>query len=153
MQHCLILVRAERLLCGGVGSGLAVGRANIVLQCQRSFTVPQQWKDQLDPVAEGSSPHALSWGSQGCWSQSSPWLYPVTWTQLCSSFRSCGGDIRSTSACGPGLGYCSAGPGLPPAADEHPHLPPDGESFIPTPALTCLLMVSSSPPPSPASSW
>ncbi|XP_063213290.1 mucin-2-like [Chroicocephalus ridibundus] len=46
-------------------------------------------------------------------------------------FRHRGGDVPSTGACSPGLGHCSAGPGLHPAAAEHPHLLPDDHLHLP----------------------
>ncbi|KAM9623302.1 mucin-1 isoform 1-T1 [Morphnus guianensis] len=137
-KRCPILAGAGRLFGCGTGSGLAAGRANAVSQCL--------WRTALGrltgPCGGGLIPSCPILGvSQACLSWPALWLCPAAQTRLWSSFRHCGRGIPGTSAHGPGLGHCSAGPGVHPAAAEHPHLPSDGESPIPIPVLTCLLLV------------
>lgn len=76
------------------------------------------------PLVGSTAP--LSWGCLGAVCPSF-----VAQPRLCSSSRHCGGDVPSTGVRGPRLGHCSAGPGLHPAAAEHPHLLPHGEPPVP----------------------
>uniref|UniRef100_A0A8B9N702 Uncharacterized protein n=1 Tax=Accipiter nisus TaxID=211598 RepID=A0A8B9N702_9AVES len=79
-------------------------------------------------------------GLSGLFVLASPVALPSSPDTALSSFRHCGRGIPGTGAHGPRLGHCSAGPGLHPAAAEHPHLPSDSESPVPIPVLTCLLL-------------
>ena len=137
-RRCPVLAEAGRLLGGGTGSGLAAGRANAISQCL-------WWTALGRPTGSrggGLIPsHPFLGVSQGCLSRPAPWLCPAAQTRLWFSFRRRGSDVPGTGACGPGLGHCSAGPGLHPAAAEHPHLPSAGESPIPIPVRACLLLL------------
>lgn len=129
----------------GQRGSLAVGQARGV-QPAEPAQFPgacgrQRWQEQLDREEPGSSPRAASQRSQGCLSQPAPWPCPAAPAWLWSSFRFYRDDVTSTSACGPGLGHCSAGPGLHPAAAEHPHLPSAGASPVPSPVPSRLLPV------------
>lgn len=81
----------------------------------------------------------------GCRSWPVPWLCPIAQTRLWSSFRQHGWDVPRDSACGARLGHCSAGPGLHPAAAEHPYLPPAGESPALLPVGPCARPCAVSP--------
>ncbi|KAM9623305.1 mucin-1 isoform 4-T4 [Morphnus guianensis] len=127
-KRCPILAGAGRLFGCGTGSGLAAGRANAVSQCL--------WRTALGrltgPCGGGLIPSCPILGvSQACLSWPALWLCPAAQTRLWSSFRHCGRGIPGTSAHGPGLGHCSAGPGVHPAAAEHPHLPSDDHLHLP----------------------
>lgn len=137
-KRCPILAGTGRLFGCGTGSGFAADRANAGSQCL--------WWTALGrltgPCGGGLIPSCPILGvSQACLSWPALWLCPAAQTRLWSSFRHCGHGIPGTGAHGPGLGHCSAGPGLHPAAAEHPYLPSDSESPVPIPVLTCLLLV------------